>query len=130
MPPNSDSVWSAISLADVGVGHVDRNADRGAAVGHDLLGDLLRALDVDVGDDDRRALTGQRLGVRLADAATGSGDDRRPCSRTAHVFPRCDYARFRSCVPLSHCAAVAMALISRYSSKPARPISRPMPDCL
>ena len=48
---------------------------RRAAVGDDLLGHLLGALGVDVGDDDGRALARQRLGVCLADAATGAGDD-------------------------------------------------------
>ena len=33
------------------------------------------ALGVDVGDHDGRALAGQRLGVRLTDAAAGAGDD-------------------------------------------------------
>ena len=75
MPPNSASVRSAIALADSGSETSTRHGERGAAVGVICLGDLLGALGVDVGDHHRRALAGQRLGVRLADAAAGSGDD-------------------------------------------------------
>ena len=46
-----------------------------AAVGDDLLGHPFGRLGIDIGDDNRGALTGQRLGVRLTDAATGTGDD-------------------------------------------------------
>ena len=63
-------------LGGVGVGDVDPHGERVAALALDAVGDLLRALGVDVGDDHGRALAGQRLGVRLADTAAGSGDDR------------------------------------------------------
>ena len=39
-------------------------------VGDDLLGHLLGAFSVDIGHHHRGAVTGQRLGVGLADAAT------------------------------------------------------------
>ena len=76
MPPNSESVWRGHLLGRVGVGDVDPQRERVAALAHDAVGDLLRALGVDVGDDDRGALACQRLGVGLADAAAGTGDDR------------------------------------------------------
>ena len=76
MPPNSESVCAAISLAESGSRDVDPHRQRVATLALDAVGDLLRALGVDVGDDDGGALAGQRLGVRLADAATGTGDDR------------------------------------------------------
>ena len=63
-------------LGGVGVGNVDAHRERVAALALDAVGDLLRALGVDVGDDHGRTLTGQRLGVRLTDTATGTGDDR------------------------------------------------------
>ena len=62
-------------LGGVGIRDVDAHRQRVAALALDPVGDLLRALGVDVGDDNGRALAGQRLGVRLADAATGTGDD-------------------------------------------------------
>ena len=46
-----------------------------AAVGDDLLGHPLRRFGIDIGDDDRRTLARQCLGIGLADATTGSGDD-------------------------------------------------------
>ena len=76
MPPNSDSVWRGHLLGRVGIGHVDPHRERIAAFTLDAVGDLLRTLGVDVGDDDGRALAGERLGVRLADPAAGTGDDR------------------------------------------------------
>ena len=56
-------------LGGVGIGNVDPHRERVAALALDAVGHLLRALGVDVGDDDGSALAGQRLGVGLADAA-------------------------------------------------------------
>ena len=63
-------------LGGVGIRHVDPHGERVAAFTLDAVGDLLRAFGVDVGDDDGGTLTGERLGVRLADAAARAGDDR------------------------------------------------------
>ena len=60
----------------VDIGHVHWDADRRSPVGDDLLGHPLGALGVDIGHHHRGALAGQCLGVGLADAATGPGDDR------------------------------------------------------
>ena len=57
----------------------------GAAVGDDLLGDALAGLGVDVRDHHRGAFAGQRLGVGLADAAAGSGDDRDLVVELPHI---------------------------------------------
>ena len=62
-------------LGRLRVGHVDRHADRRPPIGDDLLGHPLAALGVDIGDHHRGALAGQRLGVGLADTATGPGDN-------------------------------------------------------
>ena len=53
-------------------GHVRHESDRGAAGVRDLLDDLLRVLLVDVRHHDLRALDGQLVGDRGADAGTGS----------------------------------------------------------
>ena len=46
-------------------------------------GDGLRAVGVDVGDDDARALGGEPVGDRLADPRAGAGDERDPRRRAA-----------------------------------------------
>ena len=95
MPPNSDSVCAAISLAESGSETSTAHRKRVAALALDPVGDLLRALGVDVGDHDRRALAGQRLGVGLADAAAGAGDDRDLVLELISIqSPRVCYARF------------------------------------
>ena len=75
MPPNSESVCAAISLADSGSETSTRSAS--ALPPSPLMPSAtFCAPSVLMSrDDDGRALTSQRLGVRLADAATGTGDD-------------------------------------------------------
>ncbi len=67
------------------VGHVDADGERAAhAVRRDeLLGDLLGALDVQVGDDDVRAALGEQARGRAADAARAAGDQRDPAGELA-----------------------------------------------
>ncbi len=113
-------------LGRVGVGDVDPHGERVAALTLDAVGDLLRALGVDVGHHDGRTLARQRLGVGLADAATGAGDD-------GHLVVELISVRSQRSVLRS--SEFAMPSRSQlwfrvYSSKPATPISRPIPDCL
>src|SRR5690625_3592408 len=54
------------------VGHVDFDRH---GIGTDAGGDFLCAGEVDVSDDDFRALFGEKLGDALAEAAGGTGDD-------------------------------------------------------
>jgi hypothetical protein len=68
MPPNS-APSIGHRLGRIRVADVDRHGQRGAALTVDPVGDLLGAVDVDVGDHHGRALAGERLGVGLADAA-------------------------------------------------------------
>ena len=79
------------------------------------FGDLLGGVQVQVRHHDGRPLGGQGPGVGLADAPGRPGDDRDLVGEP-HASP-----------PLQ---GRASSLVSRYSSKPWTPISRPVPDCL
>ncbi len=57
------------------VGHIHRHGDGAPAGGFDIGGGLLRSLEIQVGDGDRRALLGQQVSNGLADAAGGAGHD-------------------------------------------------------
>ena len=64
-------------LHGVGVGDVGHDRDRPVRAA-DPRGHLLRALGVQVGDHDARALGAEPLGDRLADARAGAGDQGHP----------------------------------------------------
>ena len=69
-----------------GAAHIDLNRRRLAAGARDALGDTLRVLRDDVGDDDVRALRGHALGPRLPDARAAA-DDQRDAAREIEQFP-------------------------------------------
>jgi hypothetical protein len=71
----------------VDVRHIHRHADRRSPVGDDLLGHPLGAFTVDIGHHHRGAVTGQRLGVGLADPTTRPGDDRDLLVELPHLHP-------------------------------------------
>ena len=60
------------------VGDVGRDRDRAAETirGHELVCHLLRAVGVQVGDDDVRSALGEHARGRAADAARAAGDER------------------------------------------------------
>ena len=105
------------TLEEIGVGDVDLAEDRVAA--DPVRGGLARG-HIEVGDDDIGAFARQCGRVRGADPLRGARDDRGPAGESIHGL----------LLSLVGHTAVATSLVSRYSSKPATPISRPIPDCL
>ena len=66
----------------------------------------------------------------LADAAARPGHDGDLVLKPAHDFLSNNACRSTVLGDQAYVASVAMHLVSRYSSNPAMPISRPLPDCL
>src|SRR5699024_560014 len=107
---------------------------RRTALSADRVRHGFAAFGVDVGEDDPRPLTGQAARVRLADPLRRAGDDGGPAFETCHgaspVLVVDGPGRVRAPGACCGHAGYATALVSRYSSNPATPISRPIPDCL
>ena len=75
-PPNSSVAACTIAVGGVGVGDVDRHADRVAPLGAQLCGVLLGPLAVEIGEHHLRPGGGEAPAVLLAAAAGAPGDDR------------------------------------------------------
>jgi hypothetical protein len=68
------------------VGHVGRHEQRGAALVGDLRGDLFAAVEVLIGDDDRRSRLGQRERRGAADPRAAARDDRDLPEKLVHLI--------------------------------------------
>ena len=84
-PPYSSTVAPRHLRDGVLARHVDVDGERPARAvgGDDLLGHLLGAVDVAIGDDDVRAARGEQARGRAADAARAAGDERDPAGELA-----------------------------------------------
>ncbi len=84
-PPYSSTVAAGHLDDGLLVGHVDVDGDAPAEAvrGDDLVGHLLGAVDVEVGDDDVGAALGEQARGGAADPARAAGDQRDPAGELA-----------------------------------------------
>ena len=88
MRPNAANAAAAIASVARGIGDVGRYRKRAMAGGDEFAGGGLCAGAVEVGEDHRRSILGQALGIRFADAVGRTGDD-----GDARVEARCHDVR-------------------------------------